>query len=121
MKKKPTATVFTNWTNEDFYHAWDGTVYTFKAGESTHLETSLALHFAKHLANREVVKQDKFINHPIFKEYFNRCLGKTDIKAEDKEQLKVKIDNAPKLKTPDKKIKGKKAKKGKDEDNFEGK
>lgn len=41
---------FTNWTTESFSHPFDGTLYTFGAGESVMMEEPKAKFFAKHLA-----------------------------------------------------------------------
>lgn len=49
---------FVNTTSEDFSHKWDNDIYTFKAGESTKLKEPIALHFARHLAIRELNKID---------------------------------------------------------------
>ena len=58
---------FFNWSDEDFTYEWGGKPYTFKAGEVTEdmvksvhgnllLEAGIILHFAKHLADREMRK-----------------------------------------------------------------
>lgn len=61
---------FFNWTDEDFTYSWAGINYTFRAGEVVEdvahgaggsrllLEPGHINHFAKHLADREMNKQN---------------------------------------------------------------
>lgn len=57
-----TSVMFTNWTSEDFTWTWNSVPYTFKKGQPIYLEDYLAKHFAKHLVDRELFRQDKQIN-----------------------------------------------------------
>lgn len=45
---------FKNFTTEDFTWKFDGVPFTFKAGQEIYLEEDKALHFAKHLVDREL-------------------------------------------------------------------
>jgi acyl CoA:acetate/3-ketoacid CoA transferase alpha subunit len=49
-----TAKKFTNFTDKDFTHSFDGVPYTFKAGETIMLEDFKADHFAKHLVDQQM-------------------------------------------------------------------
>jgi hypothetical protein len=56
----PSSILFTNWSNEDFSHTWNNEVFTFPVGSPPiYLQDYLAKHFAKHLANRELMKKGK--------------------------------------------------------------
>lgn len=50
---------FTNITNEDFSHAFGGTPFFVKAGETMLLPFELAEHLAKHLARKILLNNDK--------------------------------------------------------------
>lgn len=50
-----TTALFHNFTATDFTGYWDGKPYTFRAGAKKFLPRDLAEHFAKHLANRELL------------------------------------------------------------------
>jgi hypothetical protein len=73
--------LFTNWSNEPFTHTWDKESFTFQPGQSIYLQDYLAKHFAKHLANRELMKiQDKAIyagneNSLVFMEFRDKALS----------------------------------------------
>ncbi len=45
---------FHNYSPESFTGTWDSVPYTIKAGDVILLQTHLALHFAKHLSDREM-------------------------------------------------------------------
>lgn len=84
------ATLFTNWTEEEFTWNWNGQPWTFKAGENKWMDSHLAKHFAKHLTNREIINADKSINSPEWNEYNKKCFGET-IKAESPEKLESEV------------------------------
>lgn len=50
--------LFTNFTNEEFTGYWDGKGRKFSPGKSQWMPDYLAQHFAKHLANRELLSTD---------------------------------------------------------------
>lgn len=54
-----TKATFHNFTDRDFIGYWNGKPKTIKAGEQFYTEAWLAEHFAKHLANRELIKGGK--------------------------------------------------------------
>lgn len=58
-----TAKKFRNFSKEDFTWKWDGVVYTFKAGQEIYMEDYKADHFAKHLIDRELTRQNIQTNH----------------------------------------------------------
>ena len=103
-----TTRIFVNWTTEDFTHQWAGTEYTFKAGDKTILEESLAIHFAKHLADRELNKEgkdtgvydpDKGIEAGSIKgQYMLKGLGEVVAEEGDKNVLIMKTLNSEEAK-----------------------
>lgn len=84
------STLFTNWTKKAFTWNWNGDPWTFEPGKGKWMNNHLARHFAKHLANREITNEGKPINNPIWKEYFNKCLG-GNIEAESPEKLESAV------------------------------
>ena len=50
---------FHNFSGEPFTGYWNGKPKTFKAGERVYMPSYLAEHFAKHLANRELIRTGK--------------------------------------------------------------
>lgn len=72
---------FHNFSDEPFTGYWNGKPKTFKAGERVYMPGYLAEHFAKHLANRELIKQGKETytspkfpaQVPLFMEVFNKA------------------------------------------------
>jgi hypothetical protein len=59
--------LFTNFSVEEFTGWWDGKPKKFKASESVWMPDYLAAHFAKHLANRELLRKGPD-GKPIFPE-----------------------------------------------------
>lgn len=84
--------LFTNWTNEDFTHSWDGEPYTFLAGTSTLLPQYLAEHFAKHLTDRELQKKGFTVNHFSRPEYLAKTLSE-GIEAPSPTKMEIEILN----------------------------
>ena len=99
--EKAKAILFINWTGEEFSYPWGGVEYTFKPGIPMYLEEGLAVHFAKHLANREINKLGKLMSDPMVKVFIQRCYGKEFVEAPDEKSMQVKLEN---LKTEDDKI-----------------
>ena len=93
--------LFTNWTDEDFSYTYGGESFGFKAGSSIYLQDYLAEFFAKHLANRELQKNEDskfhtYVNNPknpVFIEMFNKCFGEV---SEPQTPLKAESDLAEK-------------------------
>ena len=90
-----TAVRFYNFSDEDFSHTWDSVIYTFKAGETIMLESYLAEHFAKHLVDRELNKEDLITNLPHNRiKFYNQCIIQSDhIEARNEVDLKMKMMN----------------------------
>ena len=84
-----TAKTFTNYSNEDFSHKWDGDDYDFPASQSMMLEAGLALHFAKHLAVRELNKAGtEVLGKLVIENEMKKALGLGDtIEAENDTKL----------------------------------
>ena len=84
------AVTFTNYSDEDFTHKWDGVEYDFPKGQSTMLEFDLALHFAKHLANRELNKKGvEYVTTPVLEEEMKKAIS-TENAIEEKDETKLK-------------------------------
>ena len=56
-------TLFKNFSSEDFEWKYDGVEYMFPAGSVKPLEKAEALHFAKHLVDREMISANLSTNH----------------------------------------------------------
>ena len=73
---------FTNFTDEDFTWTWNKRPWTFKAGQFMFLEQGIANHFAKHLVNRELIKEGRDTDtspkkpedNAFFMELYNKCI-----------------------------------------------
>lgn len=83
------AVTFTNYSSEDFTHTWDSVEYPFPAGKSQMLESGLALHFAKHLAVRELNARgvENLGNDVVEKEMKKALDVEASIEAEDTTKL----------------------------------
>jgi hypothetical protein len=102
--EKQKAILFINWTGEEFSYPWGGVEYTFKPGIPMYLEEGLAVHFAKHLANREINKLGKLMSDPLVKTFMQKCYGKEFVEAVDEKSMQVKLENLEKkeeVKTPE--------------------
>mgnify|MGYP007031181402 CR=1 FL=1 len=107
--------LFTNWTLEEFTGWWDGKAKKFAPGQSLWMPDYLASHFAKHLANRELLRRGpdgklvyengekytspKFPDQvPVFLELFNKAFHPEEGESigEKKDDLDTLIDVANK-------------------------
>lgn len=78
-KPNETAVLFKNFSDEEFIGQWDGVKYRFPKGREMFVEAYKAVHFAKHLVDREVQKLTKknkdgetvyrTVNDPIRRKY----------------------------------------------------
>lgn len=50
--------MFKNWTAEPFTYAWGGQNMTFQPGQTVMMDEGIALHFATHLTDREINRDD---------------------------------------------------------------
>lgn len=75
---------FKNYSKEQFINSWDSVPYSFSPGQGMFLEDYLAEHHAKHLANREMIKDGLQVDDPRRSEYLSKCL----LSAEPKDELK---------------------------------
>lgn len=55
--------MFKNWTTEDFTHSWGGQAMTFRAGQTLMMDENIAIHFATHLADREINRADAWAKY----------------------------------------------------------
>ena len=85
------AILFTNYSAEDFTHQWNSVDYDFPAGQSMYLEGPLALHFAKHLAVRELNKKNLPTDKHVLEEEMKKALQVTNIEAKDDTKLKQEV------------------------------
>jgi hypothetical protein len=82
--------IFVNFSAHDFVGYWDSVPYEFKSGQRMYMEEWKARHFAKHLANRELlrsgfesdtspkVKSDGTTDNNRFNEYVAKAVIMTD-------------------------------------------
>jgi len=64
QKEINSAVIFKNYTTEAFVGKWDGVQYPpFAPGQETYMELWKAMHFAKHLIDRELNKQGTVTNN----------------------------------------------------------
>ena len=68
---------FKNFTTQDFTWKYGGVSYTFEGGCVYNVPAELALHFAKHLAQREM--GDNPFNETQMKALMNQCFPGTNI------------------------------------------
>lgn len=68
---------FKNWSSTKFEGIFAGDHYKFEAGGTYNVPVSMALHFAKQLAVRELhalgTTQGEMLSEPDMKEYIDRC------------------------------------------------
>ncbi len=68
---------FKNWTTEKFIGHFNSESYPFEPGGTYNVPVSVALHFAKHLAVRELHKigtaKAEMLSDPDMKEYMDKC------------------------------------------------
>ena len=89
---------FHNWTNEEFVWTWAGDEYVFPAGSTMYLQEYLAMHFAKHLATREMFKAGLELNvykHPQFQKNIDKCLlaGESVVEAKSEARIEAEVMN----------------------------
>lgn len=106
---------FTNWTKEEFVGYWDGKPKKIKPGESIYMPDYLARHFAKHLTNRELLREadgslvikdgDKMTSpkepkdYPVYMELFNKAYTpQEDEVGEEDDDVETLIDTVNKQK-----------------------
>lgn len=78
--KRAQQTVFTNFTDKDFTHTYDGVPYTVKSGESRTLELFKAELLAKHFIDRELNREGKNTNDSLRRfELLSRCITEGNI------------------------------------------
>lgn len=105
--------IFTNFTDEDFIGYWDGKGKRIPAHQSLMMPDYLAEHFAKHLANRELLRTndkkellikngDKYTSPkkpnevPEFMKLFNKAYKPSDDEDMSDEEVEINIANAGK-------------------------
>lgn len=104
---------FTNWTDEDFTWTWGKVPYTVNAHETVTYEDWLARHMAKHLAERELnreneisIKEQKdkgikpqdrqeinIVFSPLREQYIKKALGDIVNTAANATELATKMMN----------------------------
>ena len=77
------AILFNNYTDEDFTHNFDGSPWTFKAGEQTRLQEGIAYIMAKHLVDREMMKDKVALSDGSRRGYLAKVLIEEDIIEEE--------------------------------------
>lgn len=94
--------LFVNWSQEDFAHPslggnddhamWDSQPFAIKSGEKIVLPEYLAMHFAKHLADRELYKVGLSFGSPQKSSFMQKCI-KDPVEHESKLELEIDILN----------------------------
>lgn len=96
--------LFVNFSDEAFTCSWDGKEYTFAPRERKFMQDFLAAHFAKHLANRELLKlghenatsPKKPEQVPLFKEFFDKaCIVDEDQMEKNEVDTEMELANKP--------------------------
>lgn len=90
--------IFKNWSDEAFSWTWDKVPYHFKPGQEMYMQDYLAAHFAKHLADREMVKAGLELNYrtrPERQRFIDKCYPqeRPDFEQEDETQAEVENMN----------------------------
>ena len=85
--------LFYNWTEEDFTWSWDSVPFEFKAGDKLYVQDYLAEHFAKHLVDRELLKQGLRTDHFSRQELINKCIVNRDAKEQSAVKVQQEILN----------------------------
>lgn len=94
MQSTTKAIIFKNFSDEDFTHTWDSVPYTFKAGQEIFMEDWKALHFAKHLVQRELNKLNRPTNDPSRIGLMKKCMPTAEaIVASDQSSLQTELLN----------------------------
>jgi len=92
---------FHNFSNEAFTGYWNGKSKTFAPGAKVYMPAYLAEHFAKHLANRELIRAGKETytspkkpqDVPQFMEVFNKAFIRDDV-SDHQNELEAEIASA---------------------------
>lgn len=110
MENNDRTVVFINWSGHEFTGYWNSIPYKFQAGEKKYMEEWRARHFAKHLANRELLRdghendtspklKDGKYDNERFNEYLNKAI--IDVEVQPSEPADVGLDvlnrNLPEL------------------------
>ena len=78
-------TLFKNFSNELFTWKYDGIEYEFEAGDVKPMERGEALHFAKHLVDREMMRDKLTTNHHSRTEYEAKATQEVSVHTEPEE------------------------------------
>lgn len=91
-----------NFSKTPFTWTWNKVPYTFLPGEKNakFMEISIAIHFAKHLVNRELLARGRENDtspknpgeNPFFMELFRRCIIEIDSESGPTDQTKLEQD-----------------------------
>lgn len=87
---------FTNIDDEDFVGKWGGEEYTIKAGETKPFLSFLCAHFAKHLADRIMLKdsatdyKNAQKREPLIKQMLGEVVAPSTVKPKQTEGQKIK-------------------------------
>lgn len=97
------AVLFVNFTKEDFSYPYGGISETFKAGSSRWLEQGQAMHFAKHLVDKELNRLEIRTDDPRAREkLLKKCFVEGSEIKSDKVETEVLNRNKESEKTEDK-------------------
>lgn len=85
---------FTNPFDKDFSWTWDSDPYTFPAGQTVYMEDWKAVHFAKHLVDRELLQNGLMVNHQSRVELERKCLQMEGTKEVEEGRISMEIENS---------------------------
>lgn len=101
-KAAPRIVKFVNFSKEPFTWTLNKIPYTFQPGEENakYMEYPIALHFAKHLVNRELLKRGRendtspknMHENPYFMEIFNKVVTPIDDDIGEADQTKLEVE-----------------------------
>jgi len=115
-KPNAEAVLFKNFSDEDFVGRWDSVNFSFPAGREVYVEAYKALHFAKHLVDREIQKMIKLnkegkevprtVNDPMRHELEAKALpaGMKAPEPEETPELPTDIDPSESVMNKNKKL-----------------
>ena len=111
--------LFTNSTDEDFSCKWDSQIMVVKSGETLMMEAGVAYHFARHLAVRELNKDNKPTDKASVLELASTYTSEDAVVAKSEAELETKILTSNSKKAPKKETKKEVKKEVKKEKEFE--
>ena len=86
-------TLFKNFSDEHFAWKFDGVEYEFKAGEVKPMTKTEAFHFAKHLVDREMLRDKLKTNDASRPTYEARATEKVSVTIHTEPEIETEVVN----------------------------